>query len=220
MPSGSIDASAAPASITSAAPARRMWSASPIACAPVAHAVDGAEHGPCSPARIDTWPAAMLTSILGTKCGETRRAPRSRSVSDAWTMSSSPPIPEPTATPVRCRCAALSGRQFAAASASSAAASAKRMNGERLPSSPGFASAQRSASNSSAPAPRGTAPPMSTGSPASFGSRTTPEPPASNRFQLAAAPAPSGETRPTPVTTTRCGDMEFRACGACGAERG
>ena len=32
-----------------------------------------------SPARIDTWPAAMLTSILGTKCGETRRAPRSAS---------------------------------------------------------------------------------------------------------------------------------------------
>ena len=58
-------------------------------------------------------------------------------------------------------------------------------------------------------APRGTAPPMSTGSPASFGRRTTPEPPASNRFQLAAAPAPSGETRPTPVTTTRGGGIDL-----------
>lgn len=47
--------------------------ASPMACAPVAQAVATAWLGPCSPCAMLTAPAAMLTSVLGTKKGLRRR---------------------------------------------------------------------------------------------------------------------------------------------------
>eukprot|EP00967_Tisochrysis_lutea_P065129 scaffold84591_cov28-Tisochrysis_lutea.AAC.1 len=98
--SGSTHASEPPATTTSASPDRIMRSPSASACAPVAHAVAGAADGPFSPARIDTCPAAIFTSILGIKKGETRRTPRSRNASAASTMSDSPPMPDPMETPV------------------------------------------------------------------------------------------------------------------------
>lgn len=47
--------------------------ASPIACAPVAQAVATAWLGPCRPCAMLTAPAAMLTRVLGTKKGLSRR---------------------------------------------------------------------------------------------------------------------------------------------------
>lgn len=48
--------------------------ASPMACAPVAQAVATAWLGPCRPCAMLTAPAAMLTSVLGTKNGLSRRS--------------------------------------------------------------------------------------------------------------------------------------------------
>ena len=61
--------------MTSASPARSSRSASPIACAPEAHAETVQKFGPLSPNWIDTWPAAMSEIIIGMKNGLTRRRP-------------------------------------------------------------------------------------------------------------------------------------------------
>ena len=54
MASGVIVASAPPAIITSAAPRRMVWNASPIEWAPAAHAVTLLLLGPVAPKRMDT----------------------------------------------------------------------------------------------------------------------------------------------------------------------
>src|SRR3954463_5957788 len=55
-----ISASLPPVIITSAQPAWIGFSESPIALAAEAQAVATAEHGPCRPHLIDTWPLAAL----------------------------------------------------------------------------------------------------------------------------------------------------------------
>ena len=70
-------ASVPPATTTSASPRWIMRSASPIACAPVAHAEATEKPGPWAPRRMAIVPAAALGIIIGTKCGETARSPPS-----------------------------------------------------------------------------------------------------------------------------------------------
>src|SRR3954449_6509962 len=101
MGSGWMAASVPPATTTSARPARSMSRASAIASAPLAHADTGA----WTPARAlssrPTVAAGPLGMSIGTVCGETRRAPRSRSTSYCASRVSTPPMPLATATASR-----------------------------------------------------------------------------------------------------------------------
>ena len=74
-------ASVPPATTASASPRTIIRVASPIACPPVAHALETLKPGPWAPRRIAIVPAAALGIIIGTKCGETARSPPS---SHAW----------------------------------------------------------------------------------------------------------------------------------------
>ncbi len=69
MPSGQIAPSAPPASMTSASSSAIIRAASPIAWAPVEHAVTTAWFGPIRPYLIETWPEIRLISRPWTKCG-------------------------------------------------------------------------------------------------------------------------------------------------------
>jgi hypothetical protein len=51
---------------------------------------------------METWPEIMLMIEAGTKNGEMRRAPRCRYSPWDSSISGSPPMPEPTMTPMRC----------------------------------------------------------------------------------------------------------------------
>ena len=64
---GEIPLSSPPATTTCASPCWIHRIASPMACAPLAHAVEGAAFGPVNPYRMLTFPAAILTRILGTR---------------------------------------------------------------------------------------------------------------------------------------------------------
>ena len=117
----SMHASAPPATITLASPYLTIRNASPMAWAPLAHAVDAAWFGPWNPCRMLTRPAGMFTSTLGMKNGLRRRSlpsPRSKAAS---VNSDVQLMPAPMDTPVSCRPASSSGRQRACRSASSAA---------------------------------------------------------------------------------------------------
>ncbi len=70
-------------------------------CKPVVHAVTTARFGPLKPYRMDTWPAIMLMIEAGTKKGEMRRGPRLTSSACMFSISGSPPIPEPMMQPMR-----------------------------------------------------------------------------------------------------------------------
>ncbi len=74
-----------------------------MACAPLEQAVTTAWLGPLKPKRIETWPEARLIRFDGMKNGESRRGPRSCSVSAPSAMPGRPPMPEPIITPVRSR---------------------------------------------------------------------------------------------------------------------
>ena len=95
---GVIDASVPPAIAVVAIPSRIIPYASPIASAPVLHAVTGQLTGPRAPSCIDTCPAARLPSIMGIKNGLTRPGPFSFIVSYCSTRVVIPPIPLPTTT--------------------------------------------------------------------------------------------------------------------------
>ena len=56
--------------------------ASTSAWVPAAHAVLTVWHGPCQPQRIDTVALGALGIIIGTRNGDTRRAPFSRPEED------------------------------------------------------------------------------------------------------------------------------------------
>ena len=122
-PSRHTAASAPPATITSASPNAIMRLASPIAWAPVEHAVTTEWLGPLKPKRIDTWPLTRLIRLAGMKNGLTRLGPRCSSSIAVSAMVLSPPIPEPISTPVRSRASSSSGSQSASCTASMAAAS-------------------------------------------------------------------------------------------------
>ncbi len=124
IPIGHTDASAPPATITSASPAWIRRLASPMAWAPVAQAVTTEWLGPLKPWRIETWPDARLIRAEGMKNGLTRRGPFSFSSMAVSAMVASPPIPEPMITPVRSRASSSGGTQPESRTASSAAATA------------------------------------------------------------------------------------------------
>ena len=75
---GVMAASLPPAATTSQRPLAIHMAASTSAWVPAAHAVLTVWHGPCQPHRIDTVALAAFGIIIGTRNGDTRRAPFSR----------------------------------------------------------------------------------------------------------------------------------------------
>jgi len=98
-----IAASAAPASITSAAPRRIISAASPMAFVPEAQAVARDMFGPRAPTRMAMLPAAPSEIIIGMRKGLTRSGPRWRRISYCSTRVVMPPMPEPIKIPTRLR---------------------------------------------------------------------------------------------------------------------
>ena len=76
MARGVIEASAPPATMTSAYPSRMWRKASPSALLPPAQAATGEMHIPCRPKRMAMCPAARLEMAMGMKKGETLSKPR------------------------------------------------------------------------------------------------------------------------------------------------
>ena len=122
MPISQIGFSAPPASITSASPNCINLAASPIACAPVEHAVTTAWFGPLKPCFIDTCPEIRFIKHEGIKNGETLRGPRSCNVREVSAIVDKPPTPEPIITPVLKKSSSSFGIQPLSATAISAAA--------------------------------------------------------------------------------------------------
>ena len=200
-----MHASVPPHTAISASLARIRRAASPIAWMPAAHAVTGAPSGPLKPWRIEMWPAARFTRKEGIVNGDRRRTPRWSTVRTASVMAGNPPMPEAMIVAVRRRSVSEAGFQCACASASSAAASAKRMNRSTLRWSFGAITAFGSKPASGFSSAEGTTPPAFAGrSPTkSSESLRMPERPARRRDQDASTPAASGLSAPRPVTTTR-----------------
>jgi hypothetical protein len=88
-----------------------------MACAPVEQAVTTEWFGPLKPYLIEIWPETRLMSAAGMKKGLSRRGPRSFTVMAPSQRVSSPPMPEPTMTPVRSLAASSSGIQPASSTA-------------------------------------------------------------------------------------------------------
>src|SRR5262245_44586764 len=84
--------------MTSASPSATRRAASPMACAPVEHAVTTAWLGPFKPCAIDTYPDARLIKRPGMKNGDTRRGPLSFRTIAVSAMPVRPPIPDPIIT--------------------------------------------------------------------------------------------------------------------------
>ena len=100
-PIGVMLASAPPATITSASPYWMVRNASPMEWVPVAHAVTTLMHLPFMPNWMETFPAAILLIISGTRSGFTRPGPFSRSFLYSRSTDCRLPIPEPMLTPTR-----------------------------------------------------------------------------------------------------------------------
>jgi hypothetical protein len=94
-------ASVPPAKTTSQRPEVIKRAALAMACVPAAQAVHEFSAGPWKPWRIETAAGAALGIIIGTKKGETRRAPLSRSTFISASRVSIPPMPVPMKTPER-----------------------------------------------------------------------------------------------------------------------
>ena len=90
-----------PATTASASLRATIRAASPIECAPVAHADEIEKPGPCAPSRMAIVPAAALGIIIVTKSGETARSPRSSHTLHCASMVSRPPTDDPMRTPSR-----------------------------------------------------------------------------------------------------------------------
>ena len=100
-PIGEMLLSAPPATITSASPYWMVRNASPIQLVPVAQAVTTLMLLPFRPNWMDTFPAAILLIIIGTRKGFTRLGPFSSSLLCSRSIAWREPMPEPTATPTR-----------------------------------------------------------------------------------------------------------------------
>ncbi len=195
-PIGVIAASEPPAIMMSASPRRMISKASPIACADAVHAVQVARLGPRAPKRIETWPAARLMMDAGMKNGEMRRGPPFISSMCSRSMVWKPPIPEAMNTPTP---SAIAGVTFSRASstANCAAASANWMKTSIFLTS--FLSTNCRGSNPlTSPAMRAE---YCDASKRVIG--PMPLRPARRASQFACVPMASGDTSPTPVTTTR-----------------
>ena len=101
MPSRHTAASAPPAIITLASSSMISRAASPIACAPVEHAVTTEWLGPLNPNLIDTCPDTRLIRLAGMKNGLTRRMLPLSTRTAFLAISFRPPMPDPIMTPVR-----------------------------------------------------------------------------------------------------------------------
>src|ERR1700737_2108760 len=138
------------------------------------------------------------------KNGDTLRGPRSLRSSAVSAMPDSPPMPEPIIVPVAHRSSSVAGCQLASSSACLAALIAKMMKSSPLRWS--FGSIHWSGLNvPSAPSPRGITQAIrlvrsETSNVSIF---LAPLSLLRMRFQVVSTPQPSGETMPSPVTTTR-----------------
>ena len=104
-----------------------MRAASPIACAPVEHAVTTEWFGPFNPYFIEICPDARLIRQDGMKKGLILLGPFSFNVSLALAIDWSPPIPEPTKTPALVKSLSFFASQPESLKASSAAAIAYKI---------------------------------------------------------------------------------------------
>jgi hypothetical protein len=167
-----------------------------MACAEAEQAVHVAEFGPLAPNRMETWPAARLMMAAGMKNGEIRRGPPSSSALCSRSIVLNPPIPDAMKTPVRVAC---SGLTFSVASfmANSVAAIASWMKTSIFLTS--------SLSTNCSGSKCFTSPAMRAENWEASNRVIGPMPlcPAQSASQFAPVPMPSGDTRPTPVTTTR-----------------
>ena len=100
-PNGVMQLSVPPATMTSASPCWIARIASPMEFVPDAHAVTTLMFFPFKPNWMDTFPAAILLIMSGTRSGFTRFGPFSRSFLYSFSMICKLPIPELTQTPTR-----------------------------------------------------------------------------------------------------------------------
>src|ERR1700737_2688806 len=138
------------------------------------------------------------------KNGDTFRGPRSFRRIAVSAMPDRPPIPEPIKVPVAHLSSSLSGCQSASSSACRAAHIAKMMKSSTLRWS--FGSIHWSGLNVPLlPSPRGTMQAMRLVRSETSNVSILPAPLSllRIRFQVVSTPQPSGETMPSPVTTTR-----------------
>jgi hypothetical protein len=160
------------------------------------HAVQVARFGPRALKRIDTWPAARLMMEAGMKKGEIRRGPPLISSRCSRSIVEKPPMPEAMNTPTRSAIAGVIS-SFASSTANWVAATANWMKTSIFLTS--FLSTKRRGSNPfTSPAIRAE---CCEASKRVIG--PMPLDPAQSACQFASVPMPSGETSPTPVTTTR-----------------
>src|SRR5262249_12512134 len=108
-PSGVVAISAPPATITSASPYWMLRMARPTLWLAVVQAVTTEKFGPLRPYMIERLPEIMLMMLDGTKNGDTRLGELlfSRMAAWAFSMLVRPPMPEPTATPMRAALASV-----------------------------------------------------------------------------------------------------------------
>ena len=99
MPAAQIAASAPTTSIFLAPPVMIVFVASLIACVPAAHAVTDERFGPFKPYSIDTIPPSILISAEGIKNGEILRGPALFTITEFFSITIKPPIPEAELTP-------------------------------------------------------------------------------------------------------------------------
>ena len=92
-------ASAPPPTTTSHRPEATRRPAAAMAWVPAAHAVTMTSEGPCHPRRMEMPAAPALAIIMGTRRGETRRAPRSLYTPTCSARVSNPPTPVAKMTP-------------------------------------------------------------------------------------------------------------------------
>ncbi len=111
MPKVVIEASAPPATTTSAIPRRIHSAPSPMALAEAEHAVTTHDTGPNRLCSIEASPAAMLGMIRGTPVGLTRSGPRSIRVVISSMNEPIPPNPAPTMTPARAAASSSSAKE-------------------------------------------------------------------------------------------------------------
>ena len=189
--------------MTSASPCWISRVASPIAWAPVEHAVTTAWFGPLKPKRMETRPDAKLIRVAGMKCGLSRRGPRFSTKIAASAIVLRPPMPEPIITPVRSRDSSSSGSHPESFTASVAAAIAKTIKSSILRCSAG--ATQSSGRNAWGSPSRGNWAATWQASPEISKPTTRPIPDSAlrSRSQVAFTPHASGVTMPRPVIATR-----------------
>ena len=103
MPTGTMQASLPPVSMTSASPNLMMRQASPMQWLAVAQAVTMAMFGPRRPCSIEMKPLAILLIIIGIMKGDVRSGPFSAIFVTWSSMVCRPPTPLPIITPARSR---------------------------------------------------------------------------------------------------------------------